>query len=412
MNWKRLFSAALVCTLLAPTAASAFHEPGYGDEWEVPTPFSRREIMDMGFANLELSAMFVTRVKKTPTDLLEILGKRAAFTAQHDDNPKAVWNARKVMDILRRLGVTVPGGDNPPPPQPPPPPPNPPPPTPPPPPNPPPPNPPPPPEPPPTPPPNPPPPTPPPTPPPPPPPEPPPPPNPPPPNPPPNPPPPPPPEPPPPPNPPPPPPPDQGNGPVINPGEVFDVSDYYPVNIGNYWKYTDLAVNKIFRMDVKKQIDVNGQKAYYYERDDKIETDAITVGADGISLHDQQRTNSDGSLFHAVWTPQVKFAQLKTKFGEKQTTVPSFRNPGTGNTMTWVATVVGTQDVQVPAGKYKNCVRIKVLVTDTVLGVKLSDFEMWVAKGIGVVQRQGNFFGVYFVQKLLEYKVIPRKKDW
>ncbi|MBI3891640.1 MAG: hypothetical protein HY303_08950, partial [Candidatus Wallbacteria bacterium] len=66
-------------------------------------------------------------------------------------------------------------------------------------------------------------------------------------------------------------------------------------------------------------------------------------------------------------------------------------------------------DVTVPAGHFKNCVRVKVLVTDQVLGVKLSDFEMWIAKGIGTVQRQGNFFGVYFVQKLLEYRIIPRK---
>ena len=37
------------------------------------------------------------------------------------------------------------------------------------------------------------------------------------------------------------------------------------------------------------------------------------------------------------------------------------------------------------------------------IGVKLSDFQMWVHKGVGVVQRQGNFFGVFFAQRLLEF---------
>ncbi|MBI3894005.1 MAG: hypothetical protein HY303_21005, partial [Candidatus Wallbacteria bacterium] len=332
MNGKGFSLVLLLCLTLLPTGAAAFHDPGYGQPPLYPTAFCRREIMDLNFSTLEMSAMFVSRLKKTPTDLLDVLGKRAAFTVQHDDSAGVVWSAHKVLDVLRRLGVTVPGGDNPPPPPPPPPtpptPPTPPePPTPPTPPTPPPPTPP--------------------TPPPPPPPEPP------------TPPPPTPPTPPPPPPtpptpptpPPPPPPPDIGNGPPIAPGEEFPIVDYYPVNIGDHWKYVDLAVNNtIFTMDIRKTITSNGRQAFFNERNDKIETDALTTDEDGMLLHEQQRTNSDGSLFHAIWTPPVKFSDIRTKLGERYSTVPSFTNPGTGNHMQWVSTVFGIQDVTVPAG--------------------------------------------------------------
>lgn len=194
-------------------------------------------------------------------------------------------------------------------------------------------------------------------------------------------------------------------GPAIQPGQEFDVSAYYPVKIGSYWKYQDLSENNVqFKLEIKKTVPANGVNANLFERSTRVETDGITVGADGIVLHVQERTNS-GTVMKTLWTPPVKFADLKTKFGNRCTTTPGFLNPGTGNKMTWVSTVIGSADVTVPAGKFTNAVRIKVLVTDSVLGVKLCDFEMWVAHGVGVVQRQGNFFGVYFVQKMLEWKV-------
>src|SRR5205085_3388591 len=115
-------------------------------------------------------------------------------------------------------------------------------------------------------------------------------------------------------------------------------------------------------------------------------------------LHAQERTQSNGSVLATSYNPPVKFAEIKSKIGDRCVTVPGFINPGTGNTMTWTSTIQNVQDITVAAGKFTNCVHIKVVVADTKLGVKLSDFEMWVAKGIGVVKRQGNFFGVYFVQ--------------
>ncbi|MBI3892643.1 MAG: hypothetical protein HY303_14065 [Candidatus Wallbacteria bacterium] len=197
-------------------------------------------------------------------------------------------------------------------------------------------------------------------------------------------------------------------GPVIQPGEEFDVRSYYPITVGSFWKYQDSADNNVqFKLEIKKTMPVNGTTAAFFERSTKIETDAISTGNDGMFLHYQQRTNRDGSILETTWTPPVKFTDAKTKIGAKCITTPSYHNPGTGNTMTWASTVVGTQDVTLGTSKFTNCVRIKVLVTDTVLGVKLCDFEMWVAKGIGVVQRQGNFFGVYFVQKVLEWQVKP-----
>ncbi|MBI4866615.1 MAG: hypothetical protein HY816_06660 [Candidatus Wallbacteria bacterium] len=197
-------------------------------------------------------------------------------------------------------------------------------------------------------------------------------------------------------------------GPAIQPGQEFDVRNYYPVAIGNWWKYQDTADNNVqFKLEIKKTVPVNGTTAALFERSTKVETDAITTNADGMLLHAQQRTNRDGSILATNWTPPVKFTDLKTKFGNKYSTTPSYTNPGTGNKMTWASTVVGVGDVTAGTNKFTNCVRIKVLVTDSVLGVKLCDFEMWVAKGIGVVQRQGNFFGVFFAQKVLEWQVKP-----
>ncbi|MBI4871157.1 MAG: hypothetical protein HY814_06280 [Candidatus Riflebacteria bacterium] len=204
---------------------------------------------------------------------------------------------------------------------------------------------------------------------------------------------------------------DIGNGPPIAPGQEFDISGYYPIEVGNIWKYQDMALNGLkFKMEIKKRVPVNGVSAVFNERDDRIETDTYTNDANGFLLHSQERTNTDGSIFRATWTPGVKFVDKVTKIGAKYTTVPGFLNPGTGNKMTWVSTIMGVQEVTVPADKFKNCVKIKLLVTDTVLGVKLSDLEMWIANGLGPVKRQGNFFGVYLVQNLLEYKIIKPGK--
>ncbi len=194
-------------------------------------------------------------------------------------------------------------------------------------------------------------------------------------------------------------------GPPIAAGQEFDISAYYPMGVGYSWKYQDTADNNVqFKMEIKRKVAANGKQAYLFERSTKVETDVVTAEADGMLLHAQQRTNRDGSVMQTTWTPPVKFSNARTKVGAQVATTPGFINPGTGNTMTWTSTVAGVQDVQVGTAKFTNCPRIRVLVTDTKLGVKLSEFEMWLGHKIGVVKRQGNFFGVYFAQNLLEWK--------
>ncbi|MBI3893991.1 MAG: hypothetical protein HY303_20935 [Candidatus Wallbacteria bacterium] len=179
----------------------------------------------------------------------------------------------------------------------------------------------------------------------------------------------------------------------------FQIKEYYPLGVGSTWHYQDTASNNHeFDLKVTEQTTVSGINGPAF-RVAKLETedfDVLTCDDQGLRLHIKRDKN--GTI---PWAPGVTFAAAAAKVGDAFTSLPDYRNPGTGNQMQWIVKAVKFCDITVPAGTFKNCVQLNISVKDEKLGTKFASVDMWLARGVGMVKRQGQFFGQYFVQLLL-----------
>ena len=158
-----------------------------------------------------------------------------------------------------------------------------------------------------------------------------------------------------------------------------------------------------FNINIQGQEMIRGHNAWNMQRT----RTNISHDKDLISLDEQ-----NGVLVHYRWVrenemdmaPPVKFLEWKVKVGEVYETEPSQLNPATGNTTKWRSKVEAIEDVTVPAGTF-SCVKVRLIVRDSKLGTKFADVEMWYGKGVGLVTRRGQFFGVYLVEQLLKYEL-------
>jgi hypothetical protein len=73
----------------------------------------------------------------------------------------------------------------------------------------------------------------------------------------------------------------------------------------------------------------------------------------------------------------------------------------------WTSRIDAVEDVSVPAGKFTRCLRLDLQIRDEKLGTVLARIQMWLARGVGMVKRQGQFFGVFYVQQLTSHTLAP-----
>lgn len=193
---------------------------------------------------------------------------------------------------------------------------------------------------------------------------------------------------------------------VTAPGRPIVALPFFPMKLNDTWWLKDANTAEEFTLQIVGDVPVNGVKAPKMKRsraNGAEEWDAMTNNAaKGIDLHVRFIRGNN-----AVLTPPVHFADATTDAGKIYTTVPAFPNPATGNKTTWTVTVVGFENVTVPAGTFNGCMKVNMLIKDQGLGTVLSKIDLWVAPKVGFVKRVGQFFGVFFVETLQKYKVTP-----
>lgn len=180
---------------------------------------------------------------------------------------------------------------------------------------------------------------------------------------------------------------------------------FFPLHANDTWWLKDANTNEDFTLQVVGQIPVNGTTAFKMKRsraNGQEEWDAMSNDAKGINLHVRFIRGNN-----AVLTPPVLFAPPSTDVGQVYVTTPSFPNPATGNKTVWTVKIEKVEDVTVPAGTFKGCMKVNMLIKDSGLGTVLSKIDLWVAPKVGFVKRVGQFFGVFFVESLQKYKVAP-----
>lgn len=176
-------------------------------------------------------------------------------------------------------------------------------------------------------------------------------------------------------------------------------ASYYPLKVGSKWSYTDAASGENFTLQIANAQPANGVNAFKLQKVGHSDFDVVSNDASGIKCHAR---NFKGTMSN--FNPAVVFAPATATLNAVQTTNPNFKNPATGNNTIWTAKFDAIEDVAVPAGKFAKCMRIELVIKDEKLGTVLAKIAMWLAPNAGMVQRKGQFFGVFYVQQLVSYQ--------
>jgi hypothetical protein len=180
-----------------------------------------------------------------------------------------------------------------------------------------------------------------------------------------------------------------------------NINAYFPTKKGHLWNFKDFNTGELFNINIQGQQVIRGHNAWNFQRTraTAADYDLISVEPQGVFLHYRFIRGNKMDL-----DPAVKFCDLELTAGKTYSTEPRMVNPATGNTTIWTAKVEKFEEVTVPAGKFA-CVKVNLVVKDSKLGTKLADASIWYGKGVGCVQRTGQFFGVFLVEKCLSYNL-------
>jgi hypothetical protein len=175
-------------------------------------------------------------------------------------------------------------------------------------------------------------------------------------------------------------------------------NSYYPLKVGSKWSYADVASGEKFTLQVTGSEAANGVTAFKLQKVNDTDFDVVSNEVSGIKCHARHFNG-----VHSKFAPGVTFAPAQATMNVATTTNPNFKNPATGNNTLWTSKIDAIEDVAVPAGKFAKCIRIELVIKDEKLGTVLAKINMWLAPGVGMVQRKGQFFGVFYVQQLTSF---------
>jgi hypothetical protein len=176
------------------------------------------------------------------------------------------------------------------------------------------------------------------------------------------------------------------------------IANYYPLKMNTTYAYTDVSSGDSFVLKINEKLTVNNVACFKLARTSNTDFDVVSNDANGVRVHSR---NFKGVL--ANFNPPVVFAPANFEVGKAITTNPNYKNPATGNMTLWTTAIGAIEDITVPAGTYKGCARLELQIKDEKLGTVLAKMNMWLAPGVGMVKRQGQFFGVFYVQQLTKF---------
>lgn len=180
--------------------------------------------------------------------------------------------------------------------------------------------------------------------------------------------------------------------PPTPPVEMYDVSDYFPLGLGDTWTY--------LKNDIAYETDtVSGTETIDSVVATKVEADdgyylLWTLDSNGLRRYKMYDVYSSGGWEQEIYDPPITFLPAEVSIGTVypySTTLYYSDSEGfsTTGTASGSMSVVGLESVTVPAGAFVDCVKIGIIENYTYSGSFYSETNkgtLWVAKGVGYVR--------------------------
>jgi hypothetical protein len=177
------------------------------------------------------------------------------------------------------------------------------------------------------------------------------------------------------------------------------ITDYNPMHVGNYWVQQTDSINggyqpTTFRMDIEGTDPINGVEYFRMKQEMKVNDGSeepsnwyMWIGYDSLGISFGAFGNtSDLDSAEIFDPPIISFPSEANTVGA----VWEFVLPGTGigdQHFTYLLESF-SETVEAPAGTYNNCMKMSVVITDT-LGDTIQTGDYYYALGVGQVLNEG-----------------------
>ncbi len=189
-------------------------------------------------------------------------------------------------------------------------------------------------------------------------------------------------------------------------GEI-NILEYYPLPNGASWTYVDKAAgDKPLTLKVEGRTTYAGVPVVKVAKVGATNSYDMIVDQGKLKLVFRMDENNGPMDFS---DDAVPFSQGTTvKVGDVYTATPKkFVNPVTGGNLQWTVAIKGFKDIATPKANFTQCLQLDVRNKDTKSGLEVSNFSMYLAKGVGLVRRDGRFIATNFKHLLTASSLVP-----
>ena len=178
---------------------------------------------------------------------------------------------------------------------------------------------------------------------------------------------------------------------------VFIASEYFPLNVGNWWDYKDDDTGEVRRSTVSGTKLVNGTmtKIYLYSDGQK---EYYTSDSNGVQLYGLYIISDDYTgdvyfdtpLLYLPNNSHIGTTQVSTTSYSLTIYVPDYGNVVVHVDLTSTTTVIGLEDVTTENTILRDCIKVSLQITQYIheTGDTLTEDPVyyWFYKGVGVVK--------------------------
>lgn len=176
---------------------------------------------------------------------------------------------------------------------------------------------------------------------------------------------------------------------------TYNMVNYFSLGLGDTWTYEE-DFGGFYTRTVSGTETVNGtvaQKLEVIGEGYKL----FTNDSNGLRQYQGYKIE-DGSWIKNVFDPPIIYAPAEVSVGANQsfTSLVSYSDSDaffSSGTISGTSTIEGIEDVIVPAGTFKDCLRIKITENYALSGGSVSlttTFTLWLAQGVGIVKDTGS----------------------
>lgn len=173
--------------------------------------------------------------------------------------------------------------------------------------------------------------------------------------------------------------------------------NYYPAAVGNTWVFlsTDGSEQRTYTIETPENTEIEGLIKLKITNEalgtdvTAIDTYSMTVEDDGsLLLHQSAVDQRAFGIAEATFDPPVTFFPSELPLGHTWQIVAETQLKLVGPvTSTSTITVVAIEDVETPAGVFKDCVKLEINQRDILaLAVLRETYYQWLAPGVGPVK--------------------------